>query len=99
MQLFVYYKFVPQDFPYLHAAIIQLQSNVSSHFPGLKYRLSKRPTLDDQGRETWMEQYDFLDEMFDPLILKLNEEIAKIGSVPRRASEVFIDQSIQVRSI
>jgi hypothetical protein len=92
MQLFVYYKFIPQDFPHLHAAIIQLQLNVSSHFPGLKYRLSKRPTLDDQGRETWMEQYDFFDEIFDPLMRQLNEEIAKIGSVPQRANEVFIDQ-------
>jgi hypothetical protein len=91
MQLFVYYKFVPQDFPHLHAAIMQLQLNVSSHFPGLKYRLSKRPTLDDQGRETWMEQYDFFDEIFDPLMHKLSEEIAKLGSVPQRANEVFID--------
>ena len=91
MQLFVYYKFVPQDFPHLHAAITQLQLNISNHIPGLKYRLSKRPALDDQGRETWMEQYDFFDEMFDLLMLKLNEEIAKIGSVPQRANEVFID--------
>jgi hypothetical protein len=91
MQLFVYYKFVPQDYPHLHTAIIEMQLNVSNHFPGLKYRLSKRPALDDQGRETWMEQYDFFDEIFDLLMLKLNEEIAKIGSVPQRANEVFID--------
>ena len=91
MQLFVYYKFVPQDFPHLYAAITQLQLDVSNHFPGLKCRLSKRPSLDDQGRETWMEQYDFFDEMFDPLMLKLNEEIAKLASVPHRANEVFID--------
>jgi hypothetical protein len=90
MQLFVYYKFVPQDFPHLHAAITQLQLDVSNQFPGLKYRLSKRPALDEQGRETWMEQYDFLEELFDPLILKLNEEIAKLGSLPKRANEVFI---------
>jgi len=91
MQLFVYYKFVPQDFPHLHAAITQLQLNVSNHFPGLKYRLSKRPALDEQGRETWMEQYDFFHEIFDPLMLKLDEEIVKLGSVPHRANEVFID--------
>jgi hypothetical protein len=91
MQLFVYYKFIPQDFPHLHAAIIQLQLNVSTHFPELKYRISKRPNLDDQGRETWMEQYDFFHEMFDPLMLKLNEEIATLGPVPHRANEVFID--------
>ena len=91
MQLFVYYKFVPQDFPHLHAAIMQLQLNVSSHFPSLKYRLSKRPTLDDQGRETWMEQYDFFDEEFDLLMIKLNDEISKLGSIPPRANEVFID--------
>ena len=91
MQLFVYYKFVPQNFPHLHAAITQLQLNISTHFPGLKYRLTKRPTLDDQGRETWMEQYDFFDEMFELLMLKLNDEIAKLGSVPQRANEVFID--------
>lgn len=91
MQLFVYYKFVPQDFPHLHTAITQLQLNISNHILGLKYRLTKRPTLDDQGRETWMEQYDFFDEMFELLMLKLNDEIAKLGSVPQRANEVFID--------
>ncbi|MDP4909646.1 MAG: DUF4936 family protein [Burkholderiaceae bacterium] len=91
MQLFVYYKFIPKDFPHLHAAIIQMQLNISNHFPGLIYRLSKRPTLDDQGRETWMEQYDFVHEIFDLLMLKLSEEVAKLGSIPHRANEVFID--------
>jgi hypothetical protein len=91
MQLFVYYKFIPKDFPHLHAAIIQMQLNISNHFPRLIYRLSKRPALDDQGRETWMEQYDFLDEEFDLLMIKLNDEISKLGSIPPRANEVFID--------
>jgi hypothetical protein len=68
-----------------------MQLNISNHFPGLIYRLSKRPTLDDQGRETWMEQYDFVHEIFDLLMLKLSEEVAKLGSIPHRANEVFID--------
>jgi hypothetical protein len=38
-----------------------------------------------------MEQYDFLDEEFDLLMIKLNDEISKLGSIPPRANEVFID--------
>jgi hypothetical protein len=91
MQLFVYYKFIPEDFPNLHASIIQLQLNIASQFPGLKFRLSKRPTLDDQGRETWMEQYDFSDKIFDQLMISLNEEMMRFGHSPKRANEVFID--------
>jgi hypothetical protein len=91
MHLFVYYKFIPADYPNLLNDINHLQVKVSHQFPGLQYKLLKRPHLDDQGRETWMEQYDFSDQIFDQLMIKLNEEIAKIGSVPLRANEVFID--------
>lgn len=91
MHLFVYYKFIPADYPNLQNDINHLQVNVSNQFSGLQYKLLKRPHLDDQGRETWMEQYDFSDEIFDQLMIKLNEEIAKIASTPHRANEVFID--------
>ena len=91
MHLFVYYKFIPADYPNLHTVINQLQTTVSNQFPGLQYKLLKRPNLDNQGRETWMEQYDFPDEIFDQLMIKINEETAKIEPTPPRMNEVFID--------
>lgn len=91
MHLFVYYKFVPADYLNLLSDINQLQLNISNQFSGLRYKLLKRPNLDDQGRETWMEQYEFSEEIFDQLVIKLNEEIAKISPFPHRTNEVFID--------
>ena len=91
MHLFVYYKFIPADYPNLHANINRLQWSVTSQISGLQCKLLKRPNLDDQGRETWMEQYDFPDEFFDQLMIKINEETAKLEPTPPRMNEVFID--------
>ncbi len=91
MHLFVYYKLVPKDFPELQVEIKQLQANISNRFPDLKCKLLKRPSLDDQGRETWMEQYEFPPEIFDHVMKKINGEIAQIGLSLQRANEVFID--------
>jgi len=58
MFLYVYYKFLPKDYPGLSNRIIAMQAKLKEQFPILKSQHMKRPQVDEMGRETWMETYD-----------------------------------------
>lgn len=91
MHLFVYYKLIPSAFPDLHRKIEVLQEELKASFPELKSKFLKRPATDDQGRETWLEIYEFNKEDYETFSEKLNSALANIAFDPARLNEVFVD--------
>lgn len=57
MNLYVYFKFIPEDVSSIAGNIHEIQNQLIDLFPGLECSLLKRPEKDSEGRETWMEVY------------------------------------------
>jgi hypothetical protein len=93
MFVYVYYKFIPSKVLQLKNDVAALQSAIMNEFVGVQTQLFKRPTHDQEGRETWMEVYNLEHlNMQDPqpFIDRLTE-LAKQRSLPQpRANEIFL---------
>jgi hypothetical protein len=90
MILYVYFKFIVSDHPLVLKRIREMHAQLLLEFPGLVCDLLKRPLLDQDGKETWMEIYhgtaanqpEFNDRLVE---LAIKEDLPQ----PRR-NEVFI---------
>ena len=91
MNLFVYYKFKPSEFPHLKTELQALQTKIQQTFPTVQVRLLKRPEPDESGHETWMESYEFEPALLPGIRSALDGLVAKLKLPDRRAFEVFVD--------
>jgi hypothetical protein len=96
MYVYVYYKFVPSTnkvIAQLKNDVAALQLDVLEAFPGVQGQLFKRPKLDQEGRETWMEVYNLEalniedPQPFIDYLIQLAQQ--KLLPQPR-ANEIFV---------
>ncbi len=91
VNLFVYYKFKPSEFPHLKTERQALQVKIQQDYLGVQVRLLKRPQPDDSGHETWMESYEFEPALLPSVRSTLDAMVAELKLPERRAFEVFVD--------
>jgi hypothetical protein len=91
VNLFVYYKFKPSEFPHLKTELQALQTKIQQNFPNVQVRLLKRPEPDESGQETWMESYEFEPALLPRIRSTLDGLITELKLPDRRAFEVFVD--------
>ena len=103
MFIYVYYKFVPSEFPTLLKQVMQSSIEaeyVSSHLVTISPKLFKRPEVDKESRETWMEVYN-LDALTEHSVLQFIERLKQLalemGLPQPRAIEKF--QSIKLNQL
>ena len=90
MNLYVYFKFVPNDANLILHKIIQMQEDLAHQFPGLNCDVLKRPEKDADGKETWMEVYA-LNGVDGNAFKERLKELANSNQLPQpRFSEAFI---------
>lgn len=92
MMLFVYYKFVPDQFPEIVSQVEALEQAVSNAFPDIQMRVLRRPAEDSAGQQTWMEMYELDQSSLESLRETLDRQVAMIGLPGKRAVEVFVDK-------
>ena len=90
MTLYVYFKFIVSDHPMTLKLIRGMQERLSQEYPGLECDLLKRPNLDEEGRETWMEIYRGVMPQSSPFMERLAELALKNDLPQPRRNEVFI---------
>jgi hypothetical protein len=91
MKLFVYYKFLPDEYPELKMHVQQMQMRLQKQFPQLSAQVMKRPAPDELGQVTWMEIYDLGSNDFSVFKLEL-ERAAEQEKLPQpRRTEQFVD--------
>ena len=92
MILFIYYKVPPSSDDSLVQKIRRMQTQLGDAFPGLHMRLMKRPALDAEGNETFMETYE-LERVDTALFRKTLDELVQTCELPiPRKNEYFIHQ-------
>ena len=91
MHLFVYYKFVPHEFPGLEGEIRALQKEIVQTFPNVKTGLLRRPAPNDKGQQTWMETYSLEADELELFEHELQRLVQRYTIPQARANEVFID--------
>lgn len=91
MKLFVYYKFLPNQYPELKTLVQQMQMRLQKQFSQLSAQVMKRPSPDEHGQVTWMEIYDLGLNDFSVFKFEL-ERAAEREKLPHpRRTEVFIN--------
>ena len=90
MKLFVYYKFLPDEYPELKMRVQQMQMRLQTQFAQLSAQVMKRPSPDELGQVTWMEIYDLGSN--DVSIFKLDlDRAAEQEKLPQpRRTEQFV---------
>ena len=90
MHLFVYYKFLPSDYPEIESIARDLIEQVKATIPGVTAQLLKRPDVNDKGEHTWMESYACAPEHFDQLQAIVEQKASQLALPQARHTEVFI---------
>jgi len=90
MHLFVYYKFLPSDFPAIESQAIQLVERVEVEIPGVRAQLLKRPEVGADGQHTWMEAYECEAAHFEALRACVELTAARLDLPKARRVEVFV---------
>jgi hypothetical protein len=91
MKLFVYYKFLPDEYPELKMHVQQMQMRLRTQFAQLSAQVMRRPSPDELGQVTWMEIYDLGLSDFSVFKLEL-ERAAEQEKLPQpRRTEQFVD--------
>ena len=88
--LFIYYKLLPSLGSETRKSLTQLFDDVLKHHPGISLEVMKRPDLNSEGQETWMEIYRHKDGISEALIHDINTCAQKHGLPMPRKSEFFI---------
>ena len=91
MKLFVYYKFLPDEYPELKTQVQRLQALLQTQFPQLSAQVMKRPTPDELGQVTWMEIYDLGSSDLSVFKLELDRAAEQEKLPHPRRTEVFIN--------
>lgn len=90
MNLYVYFKFIPNDVIAIVGNIREVQNQLIDLFPGLECGLLKRPKKDSEGRETWMEVYT-LEGGNEKVFQDKLSELALANDLPKpRFCELFV---------
>lgn len=90
MILFVYFKFVVAQSPWVEGAVRAIQDDIRREFPDAVVRLMKRPEADEEGRETWMETYELPDSAMPALRARLDELVVARQLPQPRRNEIFL---------
>jgi len=91
MKLFVYYKFLPDEYPELKMRVQHMQMRMQTQFVQLGAQVMKRPSPDELGQVTWMEIYDLGSNDFAVFKFEL-ERAAEQEKLPQpRRTEQFVD--------
>jgi hypothetical protein len=91
LMLYVYYKISVNDRASCLLAVKKLDQIIKSHYPNLKIQHQKRPHLDAENKETWMETYtDIPDMQLEKFTAILSQLAEKNGLPKERKYEVFI---------
>ena len=90
MRLFVYYKFLPEEFPDLEREVRALQEAIVQALPGVKTGLLRRPDVNDKAQETWMETYELNASDLESLRTELQRLVRQHRIPQSRAYEVFV---------
>lgn len=90
MHLFVYYKFVPSDYPSIESTARQLLAQVQEVVPSVKVQLLRRPDVNDKGEHTWMEIYECEAACFDRLKAQVQQRANQLLLPAGRRLEVFV---------
>ncbi len=91
MNLFVYYKFLPSEFPCILKSVESLQRQLQEEFSLVTCGLLKRPHPDETGHHTWMETYT-LDKLDVERIKSRLDQLAQEEKLPSpRRNEIFIN--------
>ncbi len=89
--LYVYYKIAANDRSSNLLAVKNLERAIKSHYPDLKIHHQKRPYLDAENKETWMETYSHLPAIsFENFTAILSQLAEKNGLPNERKYELFI---------
>jgi len=91
MKLFVYYKFLPDEYPELKMHVQQMQMRLQTQFPQLSSQVMRRPTPDELGQVTWMEIYDLGSGDLSAFTLELNRAAAQEKLPQPRRTEHFVN--------
>lgn len=90
MHLFVYYKFVPSDYPNIESVARQLLAQVQEAVPSVKAQLLRRPDVNDKGEHTWMETYECEAACFEGLKAAVEQLASQLPLPTARRVEVFL---------
>jgi len=91
MKLFVYYKFLPKQYPELKTLVQKVQVRLQTQFPQLSAQVMKRPTPDELGQVTWMEIYDLGSSDLSVFKLELDRAAEQEKLPQPRRTEQFVD--------
>jgi Domain of unknown function (DUF4936) len=91
MKLFVYYKFLPTEYPELKTHVQQMQMRLQKQFLQLSAQIMKRPTPDELGQVTWMEIYDLGSSDFSVFKLELDRAAEQENLPHPRRTEQFVN--------
>lgn len=91
MKLFVYYKFLPNQYPELKTLVQQMQMRLQKQFSQLSAQVMKRPTPDELGQVTWMEIYDLGSSDLSVFKLELDRAAAQEKLPQPRRTEHFVN--------
>jgi hypothetical protein len=91
MKLFVYYKFLPNQYPELKTHVQQMQVLLQTQFPQLSAQVMKRPTPDELGQVTWMEIYELGSSDLSVFKLELERAAAQEKLPNPRRTELFVN--------
>jgi hypothetical protein len=90
MILYIYFKFVVMDHPMVIKSIREIQKELLLEYPGLDCDLLRRPHVDEEGRETWMEVYRGIPSEPSEFMARLTELTLSSDLPQPRRNEVFI---------
>ena len=90
MNLYIYFKLITADYPLASRRIREMHDQLTLEFPGLVCELLKRPLVDQDGKETWMEVYRGEATEKPEFSERLEELVLKNGLPQPRRNEVFV---------
>ena len=91
LTVYVYYKIPANDHNMCLLAVKNLDEKIRFQYPQLKIQHQKRPKLDAEDKETWMETYAGISSMELEKFTADLAELAKLyGLTQERRSEIFV---------
>jgi hypothetical protein len=91
LTMYVYYRISANTRPLCLSAVKNLDQSIKSFYPHLKIQYQKRPNLDAEHKETWMEIHTGISSSeLEKFSADLSELAEKYGLPKNRKYEVFV---------
>ena len=91
LTLYVYYKIPADERNTCLLAVKNLQQQIYSCYPNVKIHNQKRPGVDRENKETWMETYTNISNIsLETFTAELSDFAKKSGLPTERKYEIFI---------